>query len=103
LVLRGGEIVLPGMAPYRADITINGASVGSSSGTQIVEIGDLTGAVAKDTIDASGLFVHPVMSDSAQSLQPGMRPAFHIRRTADPASELVWEVLGLRARRMMAR
>ncbi|MGH7449215.1 MAG: serine hydrolase, partial [Longimicrobiales bacterium] len=36
LIIRGGSIVLPGMQPYRADISINGQSVGGPAGTQIV-------------------------------------------------------------------
>ncbi|MBR9989812.1 MAG: serine hydrolase [Gemmatimonadetes bacterium] len=103
LLIHGGHIVLPGMAPYRADISINGRSVGGPAETQIMEIGDLEGTEARDTIDATGLFVHAVTPDGIPSLQPGMSPAFRIRRTADPASELVWDINGLHARRLMVR
>jgi beta-lactamase class A len=103
LVIRGGRIVLPGTPPYRADISINGASVGGPAATQIVEIGDLEGVTARDTIDASGLFVHPHTPDRAATLQPGMTPVLHVRRSADPTSELVWDIDGLYARRMMVR
>jgi hypothetical protein len=95
--------VLPGTPPYRADISINGASVGGPAATQIVEIGDLEGVAARDTIDASGLFVHPQTPDRATTLQPGMTPVLHLRRSADPTSELVWDIDGLHARRMMVR
>lgn len=103
LVITNGSIVLPGMPPYRADISINGRSVGGPAETQIMEIGDLAGVEARDTIDATALFVHATTPDGESSLQPGMPPLFHVRRTADPASELVWEIAGLRARRMMVR
>lgn len=103
LVITGGSIVLPGMQPYRADISVNGRSVGGPAETQIIDIGDLTGTEARDTIDATGLFVHARTPDGEPSLQPGMSPVFDVRRSADPASELVWEIVGLRARRMMVR
>ncbi|HEX2167975.1 MAG TPA: serine hydrolase [Longimicrobiales bacterium] len=103
MVIRDGSIVLPGMQPYRADITINGRSVGGPAETQIVDIGDLAGPEARDTIDATGLFVHAETPDGTPSLQPGMEPVLRIRRTADPASELVWEIVGLHARRMTAQ
>ena len=103
LIVRGGHIVLPGMQPYRADISINGQSVGGPAETQIVDIGDLDGVEARDTIDATGLFVHAGTTDGTPSLQPGMPARLHIRRSADDASALVWEVVGLRARRMGVR
>ncbi|HSK19575.1 MAG TPA: serine hydrolase [Longimicrobiales bacterium] len=103
LVIRDGSIVLPGMQPYRADIGINGRSVGGPAGTEIVEIGDLQGVESRDTIDATGLFIHPETPNGVPSLQPGMPPVFRLRRSADPSSEIVWEIVGLRARRMMVR
>jgi beta-lactamase class A len=103
LVVHGGSIVLPGMAPYRADISINGQSVGGPATTQIIEIGDLEGVESRDTIDATGLFIHAETPDGSPSLQPGMPALLHVRRTADRSSELVWEIVGLRARRMMVR
>jgi hypothetical protein len=103
LIVRGGHIVLPGMQPYRADIGINGQSVGGPAETQIVDIGDLDGVEARDTIDATGLFVHAGTTDGTPSLQPGMPARLHIRRSADDTSALVWEVVGLRARRMGVR
>jgi beta-lactamase class A len=103
LIVRGGHIVLPGMQPYRADISINGQSVGGPAETQIVDIGDLDGVEARDTIDATGLFIHAGTPDGTPSLQPGMPARLHIRRSADDASALVWEVVGLRARRMGVR
>jgi beta-lactamase class A len=100
LIVHGGHIVLAGMPPYRADISINGQSVGGPSETQIVEIGDLDGVEARDTIDAAGLFIHASTPDGTPSLQPGMPALLHIRRSGDASSALVWEVVGLRARRM---
>jgi hypothetical protein len=91
------------MAPYRAVITIDGRSVGGPAATLIAEIGDLEGVEARDTIDATGLFIHAEPSSGEPSLQPGMAPVLRMRRSAEPDSELVWELVGLRARRMTAR
>jgi hypothetical protein len=58
------------------------------------EVGDLREVVAIDTIDASGLFLHPRQSalttgDGGVWLRIGAPAAIDIRRGADPASELV--------------
>jgi beta-lactamase class A len=98
LVIRGGTIVLPGRAPYRADIAIDAAAVGGPGRTQIVDIGDLQEAVARDTIDAGGLFVHP--TGAAAGLQPGDAVDLTIRRAADPGSAPIWHILGERIRQL---
>jgi len=95
LWIRGASIVLSGMQPVRADITIDAQAVGGPTATQIVDIGDLTGTVSRDTIDATGLFLHA----SGREILPGQFPEFNVRRTADPVSELVWEIRGARALR----
>jgi beta-lactamase class A len=97
LIVQGGTLVVPGLAPVRADIAIDAAAVGGPAVTQIVDVGDLSGSAARDTIDARGLFVH------AAAFQPGTMPLLRIRRGAEPDSELIWEVEGVRARRFTAR
>jgi hypothetical protein len=57
------------------------------------EVGDLSGAVAIDTIDASQAFLHPRPEALATSgtnvyLTIGARAAIDIRATADPRSRL---------------
>jgi hypothetical protein len=61
LVIRGGTIVIPGLASYRADIAIDleDARPGRMAGSRIAEVGDLAEVQARDTVDATGLFVHP--------------------------------------------
>jgi beta-lactamase class A len=99
LIIRGGTVVLDGMAPYRADIAIDAAAVGGPASTQIVDIGDLLGTEARDTIDAAGLFLHPSLSVARRgSLQPGMPADFTVRRGADRASDAVWTVTGTAVR-----
>jgi hypothetical protein len=102
LLVRGGNVVLPGMLPARIDIAIDEKSVGGSDTTEIRDIGDLDDVVARDTIDISGLFIHPdasVLAKSRGLLRNGDYPLFTIRETADPASRIVWTVDGIRVRK----
>jgi hypothetical protein len=89
---------MTGLQPYRADITIDAESVGGPAATQIVEVGDLLGTEARDTLDATGLFIH-----TTTEVHPGRPVSFQLRRTADPASELVWTIEGISRRRFVAR
>jgi beta-lactamase class A len=98
LLIAGGQIVMTGLQPYRADITIDAESVGGPAATQIVEVGDLLGTEARDTLDATGLFIH-----TTAEVHPGRPVSFQLRRTADPASELVWTIEGISRRRFVAR
>jgi hypothetical protein len=96
--------VLPGSAPVRSDIAIDVAAVGGPAWTQIVDVGDLAGTAARRTIDATGMFVHVLPGeDGMASVQPGAVPRFSIRRSADPASELVWTVEGATIRQWVGR
>jgi beta-lactamase class A len=104
LLIIGGAVVLPGRAPVRSDIAIDAAAVGGPAWTQIMDVGDLAGSAGRQTIDATGLFVHVLPGDDGvASVQPGTTPRFEIRRGADPASELVWTVEGVRIRQWTAR
>jgi beta-lactamase class A len=97
LLIRGGTIAVVNVEPVRADVAIDAAAVGGPAVTQIVDVGDLAAVTARDTIDAAGLFIH------AESVQPGTAPLLKLRRGADPASELVWEITGSHARQLSAR
>ncbi len=55
---RGATIVLPGIEPYRADLSINFADALAHRDGRITEVGDLAEAAARDTIDASGMYLH---------------------------------------------
>jgi hypothetical protein len=58
-------------------------------------VGDLRENAARDTLDATGLYIHPVaQADGAADVQPGRHPHFELRTSADPASTLVWTVEG---------
>jgi len=98
LLVRGATIVLPGIEPYRADLSINFADALAHRDGRIMEVGDLAEAAARDTIDATGLYLHPA---PAMLSQEGPAPPvltvdspaiFVLRRAPDRASEGVWSV-----------
>jgi hypothetical protein len=98
LLVRGATIVLPGIEPYRADLSINFADALAHRDGRVMEVGDLADAAARDTIDATGLYLHPAPEMLARE-GPGQpvlavdRPAsFTLRRGTDPASGPFWRV-----------
>jgi hypothetical protein len=93
LLVRAGTLVLPGMASVVADIAVNFDDPVARTGGRVREIGDLMGAIAVDTLDATGLFLHarPEALTAAGVrgyLTLGARAAFDIRATVDPQSAL---------------
>ena len=94
LLVRGGFIVLGGRPPIRADIAINFEDAVARRDGRIREVGDLEGAVAIDTLDATGHYLHP-RPDALERrgdeawLQVGARAELDIRRSADPGSDLI--------------
>ncbi|HEU4800400.1 MAG TPA: M14 family zinc carboxypeptidase [Gemmatimonadales bacterium] len=94
LLVVGGQLVLPGQPAMRADVAINyDESVRKQDG-RVREVGDLEGAVALDTLDISGKFLHP-RSDALHPVTGGPRldigalAKFDIRISADARSEVV--------------
>ena len=98
LLIRGGSVVIPGREPHRADVLIDAASVGGPNTTQVVDVGDLADVEARDTLDATNLFLH--VQGGLQSVQPGTSPVFVVRKAADPRSEAVWLLNGIRRRQL---
>jgi hypothetical protein len=95
LLIRGGMIVLRGLAPVRADVTADFEGGGGRPlRARIAEVGDLAGVGARDTLDVPGLFLHPITPDSlgAVFLTPGMDASFSVRAGASAASEEVFRV-----------
>lgn len=94
LVIRGAQLVLPGRPPLRVDVAVNFDDAVAREAGRIREIGDLEGAVAIDTLDASGLFLHPRPAalerrESDAWLRIGAPAALELRRGVEASSELV--------------
>jgi len=95
LLIAGGQLVMPGMPPMRVDLAVNYDDAVARIGGRVREVGDLADVIAIDTIDVTGLFLHP--APSALTLAPGSgamlrvgAPAhFEVRRTASASSERV--------------
>ncbi|HEY8470436.1 MAG TPA: serine hydrolase [Longimicrobiales bacterium] len=95
LLVLGGTVVVPGLPPYRADLAVNFDEPLERKGGRIVEIGDLAEVEARDTLDARGLFVHPlpaalsVAPGGGRWIQVGAPASFALRRGPDAGSEAV--------------
>ncbi len=94
ILVRGGQLVLPGITPVRADLALLYDDALAGTGLRVRDVGDLREVVAIDTIDASGLFLHPqppalTTGDGAVWLRIGAPATIEIRRGADPTSALV--------------
>lgn len=97
LLIRGGQLVLPGRAPMPTDIAVNYDSPLDRTRGRVREAGDLREAVAFDTLDASGLFLHPRPAALTREggtlwLRVGAPAEFDLRRGAAASSELVQSV-----------
>lgn len=94
LLVRGGQLVLPGLAPMLVDLAINYDDAVAKTGGRVRDVGDLADVVAIDTVEASGLFLHPLpaaltTTPAGPMLRIDAPARFEIRRGADPGSELV--------------
>ncbi|MGH7718921.1 MAG: hypothetical protein ACREON_08790 [Gemmatimonadaceae bacterium] len=99
LLVRGGQLVLPGKAPMLADVSINYDDALARTGARVRDVGDLRELVAIDTVDATGLFLHPLPRSLTTSrgspwLRIGAEAALELRRGADRTSELVRAIGG---------
>jgi hypothetical protein len=99
ILISGGSLVLPGRltAVIRADVTIAYDDAVARTGPRIREVGDLEGAIALDTVDARGLFLHPgreslVVGRRQSSLIIGAPARIEIRRAANPRRQLVLRI-----------
>jgi len=93
LLVLGGQLVLPGREPLRADIAINFEDAVARTGGRVRDVGDLRESVAIDTLDARGLFIHVaaegMQAGTAARLRVGAPSEFEIRRGPSVTSELV--------------
>ncbi len=94
LVIRGASIVMPGQQPVRADVAINYDEPVQRVGPRIRDVGDLESVVALDTLEATGLFLHPdstalTAHGESRWLRIGALAALTLRRGASSTSEAV--------------
>lgn len=94
MLVIGGKLALPGEEPMIIDLAIDFDDAVAHRGPRLRDAGDLRELVAIDTVDASGLFIHPKGSSIARGaggarLVLGAPASFDIRRGAAPTSELV--------------
>ena len=62
LLVRGGSIVMPGGQPVRADMAFNYEEAVAKHDLRLRDVGDLRAQVALDTMDVTGLYLHPAAS-----------------------------------------
>ena len=103
VVIRGAQIVGLGPEAYAVDIGVTYGEAVAKRQPRVAEVGDLSAAAALDTIDATGLFLHPSPSmiteqDGRRWLRVGNPAEFSLRRGRAPTSEIV-TVDSLRTRR----
>jgi hypothetical protein len=94
VLVTGGQLVLPNAAPVRVDIALNYDDAVARTGPRVREVGDLGGTIAIDTVDVSGLFIHPDASSLTRSATGALIPVgasvlLHLRRGPSPDSPIV--------------
>lgn len=93
VLVLGGELVLAGAAPIRADVAIRYDDAAARTDPSYGEIGDLAGVIGLDTLDATGLFLH-AEPDEDGMIRRGAPAVITARRLPDPESEVVWALGG---------
>jgi len=94
LLVRGAQLILPGKSPMLVDIAINYDDAVAKTDGRVRDVGDLAEVEAIDTLDLSGLFLHPsaravTNTQAGPMLRIGARAEFDVRRGASSSSELV--------------
>jgi hypothetical protein len=98
LLVTGGTVVAPGMPPARLDLAIAYDDALWRTGGRIAEVGDLAEVEARDTLDVSGLYLHPVLDAAADSTDAAgghwLRDVVDwvVRRGAEPGSAPVYRI-----------
>ena len=90
LLLLGGKIVFGSGEPVRADIAIVFDDAVAGTGPRYAEVGDLADVIAMDTVDVSGLYIHPDMTEAY--LRRGALVVLRVLREANLDSEEVWRI-----------
>lgn len=96
LILSGGRIVVGNQESIVADIALSYDDPVAGRELRVEAVGDLHRSEAMDTLDISGLFVHPTagwegLSGGVPGIRLGHRASFTVRRGTSPESEVVRE------------
>jgi hypothetical protein len=95
VLIRGGSVVVPGFPPVRADIAVNYEEPVAKRDPRVSSVGDLAAFIALDTVDASGMFIHPAESmliqkaGSARWIRFDTTAVLTIRRGVESGSAIV--------------
>lgn len=94
LLLLGGRVVLGMAAPVRVDVAIRYDDEIAATGPRIIQIGDLSDTSALDTLNVNGLYLFPMDDNGrpAARFERGAPARLIVRRTADPTSEVVYDI-----------
>ena len=90
LLLLGGKVVFGRGEPVTADIAIMFDDAVAGTGPRYEEVGDLADVIAMDTVDVSGLYIHPDLTEVY--LRRGASVSLRVLRGVDPGSEEVWRI-----------
>ncbi len=102
LLILGGQLVLPNTPPTRVDLALLFDDAVAKVGARVREVGDLSDAVAIDTLQAEGLYLHVdpaslTRTGLAGMLTVGAPVTLFIRRGASANSALVQTITGAAA------
>ena len=94
VVVKGALVVGLGPEPYLLDVGLTYGDAVAKTAPRISEVGDLTGAAALDTIDATGLYLHPqvemvTVQDTRRWLRIGNPALFTLRKGPEATSAAV--------------
>jgi hypothetical protein len=90
LLLLGGKVVFGTGEPVRADIAIVYDDAVAGTGPRYAEVGDLADVIAMDTVDVSGLYIHPDLTEIY--LRQGALVVLRVLREANLDSEEMWRI-----------
>ncbi|MBK5098394.1 MAG: peptidase M14 [Gemmatimonadetes bacterium] len=91
LLLLGGELILGGGEPIRADVAIRYEDAVARTGPRYGEIGDLADVAAVDTLDVTEMLLH-AEPGSDGTIRAGEAAVLTVRRGREADSDPVWSI-----------
>jgi hypothetical protein len=93
LAIRGGAVVSHGLPPVRADVMVNFRHPLAEQGGSITDVGDLADSPARHSIDASGLYLVPIVEADGgvpyKRIVTGAPAYLHLSRDPE-GQDIVW-------------